>query len=169
MKKLYLKVVLFVIIFSGFAWNSYGQNLIARQGGGTPSFHVELDDAINHSSIGDTLYLPGGYFPLNVPIDKELHFVGAGHNPDSSSVTGVTYIGGVVYLNNGASKSSFTGIYFQTTISVNEVTLTNLTFKRCNLEHFNYNHTYPEIELKYSSFIENVSRWLVYVFNTTFN
>jgi hypothetical protein len=62
------------------------QQLIARQNGGTPHFHTELDDAVNQAVNGDTLYLPGGYFPLTVQIDKELHIVGEGHNPESTRV-----------------------------------------------------------------------------------
>ena len=154
----YLFVTLSFIFILDFPGTGHAQNLIARQTGSTTNFHIELDDAITKASNGDIIYLPGGYFPLNVPIDKELHIIGTGHHPGYSTASGVTYIGGNVYLNAGASRSSFEGIYFQSTISVNEVTLSNLMFKRCILEHFNYNGQHPEIELKYSSFIENVIR-----------
>ena len=49
-------LLIFVTLFS------YGQDLIAVQNGGTPSFYEDLQLAITIAQAGDTLYLPGGSF-----------------------------------------------------------------------------------------------------------
>lgn len=66
------------------------QKLIAIQNGNAPSFYEDVNEAFDNAIEGDTLYFPGGSFNLNRTIDKTLHIIGTGHNPDSSTATGAT-------------------------------------------------------------------------------
>lgn len=145
------------LLLLAFITNSTGQQLIARQHGGTPSFYTDLNQAITEASGGDTLYLPGEAYPLNVHIDKELHLIGTGHHPDSSRVSGISYITNVVYLREGAQKSSFEGLYFPHTITIFDATVTHLSFKRCNIYHLNYSVVFPT-NYMYCTFSENIFR-----------
>ncbi|MEO6977558.1 MAG: hypothetical protein ABI113_04235 [Mucilaginibacter sp.] len=108
---------------------SKGQNLIARQHGGAPTFYMKLPDAIAAAAAGDTLYIPGGGWDA-VSINKKLYLIGVGHNPDSTSVTGRTVVNSI-QLAIGADNGSMTGIY--TTAVTAGGTLVNYTFSRCYL------------------------------------
>ncbi|KAF0130023.1 MAG: hypothetical protein FD155_1809 [Bacteroidetes bacterium] len=90
---------------------SVSQNLIAVQNGGNPNFYIDINAAITNALPGDTIYLPGGSFSLSIPINKELHLVGVGSHPDSTSATNRTIIGGPIYLETGADYGSITGCY----------------------------------------------------------
>ena len=85
-----------VMLLTGSA--AHSQNLIAVQNGNTPAFYTVLDSAIIHAQNGDTVYIPGGTFSLNVPVTKSLHIIGVGHNPDSTLATGKTVINGNLSL-----------------------------------------------------------------------
>lgn len=138
MKKLNFRGLLCLLILSnGFISQVYAQKLIARQGGGSPSFHTSLDEAITQANNGDTLYIPGGYFEVTVPISKELHLIGEGHNPKYSMANGVTYINGTFTIQQEASKSSFHGLNISPYVTLGEGTK-NLLFERCNMAAFNY-------------------------------
>ncbi|MEM7658742.1 MAG: hypothetical protein AAF399_21640 [Bacteroidota bacterium] len=113
------------------------QRRIAVQNGGNPSFYTELDSAIIHAQAGDSIFLPGGIFQTNLDsINKTIHLIGVGHNPDSSQATGRTKILGAVILVNGADFSSFSGIYFEDELIVgtspSNVQVSALKIDQCN-------------------------------------
>lgn len=118
------------------------QNLIAVQNGGTPTFYEKLEDAISNAVAKDTIYIPGGVFQ-NIPentltINKELHLIGAGHHPDSTSVTNPTYIMANIVVVSGASKSSFEGFYltdfsFIAGSSALDEDVDEIIISRCNI------------------------------------
>lgn len=93
---------------------------IVVQGTGTPQTFTDLTSALAAAQPNDKLYFSGGSFisPTAVIIDMPLHFIGAGINPDSTSVTSTTTIttGGNgssdIIFTTAASGSSFTGIRF---------------------------------------------------------
>lgn len=109
--------VLFVLLCATTGINA--QNLIAVQNGGTPSFYQKLDSAIMYTTNGDTLYISGGPFTYNnsisdvIAIDKELHLIGVGHNPDSTSSTNITKISASISFMMGSNKSSLEGIFLE--------------------------------------------------------
>ncbi|MDF1573861.1 MAG: hypothetical protein P1P86_01545 [Bacteroidales bacterium] len=73
----------------------------------------KIDTIINHVEQGDTIYLPGGSIVLSAElrIDKEVHIIGAGHYPDSTSATSFTNISGYnIRFMPVSDNSSFTGI-----------------------------------------------------------
>ena len=86
--KTFVIILLALVAATG---SGFGQNLIAVQNGGEPTFFTELDSAIVNTQNGDTLYLPSGIFKLNQTIDKTLHIIGNGYHPDISTAPGLTY------------------------------------------------------------------------------
>jgi len=103
-----LAIVGFIFLMTGAA---NAQNLIAVQNGGTASIYTTLDLAITHAQNGDTIYIPGGAYTLSMPIEKRIHIIGVGHNPDSTLATGYTRINGDLNLINQASNGSLIGVY----------------------------------------------------------
>ncbi len=87
-----------------------GQNLIAVQNGGAPSFYTILDTALLQAQNGDTVYLPGGTLTCGtITVNKALRIFGMGINGDSSVATKTTQINGSLYLDIEAGGSSLTG------------------------------------------------------------
>lgn len=134
-----------------FCFASHAQNLITVQNGNTPAFYSSLDSAILHSQNGDTIYLPGGTFPLNVSINKRLHIIGVGHNPDSTLATGKTQINGNLSLINEASNGSCIGVIISAQI-ISGANISNYLVKRC--------HVSGGLSIEFTginwSFIENI-------------
>lgn len=152
MKKLALLIAVFIALI---AQGIKGQNLIAVQNGGTASFYTNLDVAISNAQNGDTIYLPGGIFPISVSINKTLHIIGVGHNPDSTLATLYTYIYGNINIDANGSNGSLTGISISGSIISNN-NVTNFLVKRCVFNGLNLtSSTISWI------FIENVIRgWI---------
>jgi len=136
MKKITLQIIIYLMLIAG---GVTAQNLIAVQNGGNPEFYTKLDSAIVHAQNGDTIYLPGGNFTINDSIDKCIHFIGAGHDPDSTNFTERTIISGSrqLILKNGADNGSVSGIYFNSSGYYGEFNIqfigniTNYTISRC--------------------------------------
>ncbi len=88
---------------------AYGQPQIVVQNSNSESVFTDLQTAINSAVSGDYVYLPGAYYDLgNTPltIDKEVHMIGAGFHPDSTSATGFTRINGDINIMTGADNST---------------------------------------------------------------
>lgn len=130
MKPFIFSLFLFVV----GAVSASAQKMIVRQSNGTPHFYTKLDSAITEASANDTIYLPDGYFDLNVPIDKKLHFIGVGHHPKNSETSGVTYIGGSVNfeMHDLSAGSTLQGLYLNHGIVFHEG-VNNLLISRCNV------------------------------------
>jgi len=122
-----LVIILFALVAatgSGFA-----QNLIAVQNGGEPKFYQQVDDAIGNSQDGDTIYIPGGSWYINSPINKRLHIFGVGHHPKETLATARTILN-LVSLNSGASGGTISGCYLNNGMNINE-TMSSFTIYRC--------------------------------------
>ncbi len=94
---------------------------IVVQGAGGPEVFTDFSAAVAAAQANDHIYLSGGTFSFDggLVIDKPLHLIGAGINPDSAQVTGVTTLASItnaepLILTSAASGSSFTGIFFHT-------------------------------------------------------
>ena len=124
--KLYSLAVAFALLIT--AKVSQAQ-VIVVQHGSTGSVYSNIDSAVLAASAGDYLYLSGGLFIVHgingsgndsIHFYKPLHFVGAGCNPDSVFVTGITEIQsavtssnfGAILVGSAADGSTFDGIYF---------------------------------------------------------
>jgi len=114
------------------SFNAKAQKLIAVQNVSSPTFFTLLDTAIVHAQNGDTIYLPGGTFPLTVAVSKRLHIIGVGSVIDSALATGTSRISGNLTLNNNASYGSLVGIYLTGTI-ITGANITNYAVQRCYL------------------------------------
>ena len=89
------------------------QTLIALDhAAGGSQFFNRLDSALVYAENNDIIYIPGGTFNIDdLIIDKGVHLIGAGINPDSSAVTGITILNGTIYILSGADNGSLTGFY----------------------------------------------------------
>jgi len=122
-----LSKITWVVVISCFIpFIGRSQSIIAVQNATGASFYQTLNDAITNAVSGDKIYIPGGNWNLTVPIDKELHIYGVGHDPDSTLATGITSITANLNLTTGADGGSLNGlkcdyIYFGTSTSNNDV------------------------------------------------
>ena len=117
---------------------------IILQSGGTPQVFTTVNAALAAAQPNDKLYFSGGTFldAAGITIDKPLHLIGAGVDPDSANVTGVTILSTngstEITITTAASGSTFTGITFnpsgeiQYGASVADDDPTGLIFQRCS-------------------------------------
>ncbi len=98
---------------------------------GNTALQVAYTAAVN----GDTIYLPGGFFPPPVSFDKRLTIIGAGHHPDSSAVTLTTVISGDIALAENSDGSFFSGFKLngRVILAANNVSASNISFTRINI------------------------------------
>jgi hypothetical protein len=134
-----MRTTIFItMLLAGLANTGRAQNLIAVQNAGTPSFFLKIDEAINSAQNGDTIYIPGGSFGDCI-INKRLHLVGVGHDPDSTKATLMTYIP-YVSFNLGSSGSTLTGIRIGDLIIGNgSDEIKHLIISRCYIGSCNFN------------------------------
>ena len=145
------------------------QQRVALQSNGTSSIFSGSNPflaAYNAAVTGDTIYLPGGNLPFPSIIDKGLVIIGAGHHPDSSSVTNRTILNGNLTISENADGLHLEGIYLTGTLnSSNNHKIDNIVIKRCRLGSFNFNgnRSTPCVNL---SIIESVLDGSLYFDNT---
>jgi len=112
MKKFTSIAIFSFVVFLTIQTNA--QPLIAVQNGGTPTFYTQLPAAIDAAVNGDTIYIPGGTWNPNsdnrFAISKTLHIIGTGHNPTTAQVGGICNLNGDIFLMEGASNGSITGV-----------------------------------------------------------
>ena len=85
--------------------------MVCNPAGTTCTPYNDLTSAYTAATAGDFIYLPAGNFSLGVNITKQVHFIGAGFDPNGSITTGITSIAGNLVLSTGASGSTFEGFY----------------------------------------------------------
>ncbi|MCF8245972.1 MAG: hypothetical protein K9J37_14945 [Saprospiraceae bacterium] len=118
---------LFLFSLALFSLNALGaQSLIAVHHEGQSSFFTDLPPAIDAALDGDTVYLPGGGFQ-SAFLDKPIHLVGVGYNPDSTLATSRTVV--PVILLDGADGASVQGVYINSTLTLGNVE--RVTISRC--------------------------------------
>jgi hypothetical protein len=132
------KTLIIISIFAMSLNASFAQLTIALHHNGQGSYYSSFDSLKNHIQSGDTIYLPGGGFNIgNWNIDKTVHVFGVGHNPDSTTTTGTTYLSGNIILKTGADNSFFQGFYLTGNIifgtNVSDQIVNNTIISRCNL------------------------------------
>lgn len=126
-------IILPLLFISTLCW---GQAQFVVQNASKTEVYTNINDAITNAVAGDTLYIPGGGFTItNTTIDKELHWVGHGHYPDSTKATFQTRIISNLNFNSTCSNSSFEGIYFTGALQFgyDNQDVSNITMKRCRV------------------------------------
>ncbi|KOH47137.1 right-handed parallel beta-helix repeat-containing protein [Sunxiuqinia dokdonensis] len=92
-------------------------------------------DACNAAIAGDTIYLPGGGFSTPGAIDKKLLIYGAGHYPDSTTVTGKTIISGSISLYENADGFHMEGIDLTGSLSTPaNASVNQIVIKYCRIQ-----------------------------------
>lgn len=86
--------------------------VILQHNGNVTAFYnnAAFQNAYAAAVSGDTILLPGGFFPPPEFIDKKLTIIGAGHHPDSAQVTKPTVITGSITLYENADGSFISGM-----------------------------------------------------------
>jgi len=143
-------ILFFVVVMSILMNVANSQNLIVVQNGGIPTFYLQVDSAIIHSQDGDTIYLPGGTWNVSTWINKRLHIIGVGHNPDSTNATFPTKILTPIILSEGASHGTLTGVFLNSTL-VTGLDVSSYTVKRCHLSSLQF-----DVSTSNFTFIENI-------------
>jgi hypothetical protein len=127
------------------------QNQIVAEHQGQTSVFESLAEAVSSAQAGDTLYLSGGNFSANgINFNKPIHLVGAGYDQDSTSATGSTYLGGMLFLQTLSSGCSLEGIYFINGISSDESSiLSNIRIVRCHIPSLVFSGTTSNIVISH--------------------
>lgn len=81
---------------------------------GTTYIFTKFDSAYVYAANGDFIYLPGGNFTANNPINKKLFIYGAGYNIDSSAATSITKMNNLI-IYSGAASGLLEGIQIAST------------------------------------------------------
>jgi len=144
MKQLFF--IISILTVGTFSANAqFSTIMVCSPDGNTCAPYDYLDSALTHAADGDYIYLPGGNFSITDPIDKEVHIIGAGYQPDSAQVTTISYINGDIRLDDSCNGSSFEGFKLQGDF-VATCPLYYLTFRRVqcgNIRIANGNTTDP--------------------------
>lgn len=133
------RIVFISFIALAFCTFSNAQISIVIQNNDKVFESSKIDTIINHIEQGDTIYLPGGNIVLTgeLRIDKEVHIIGAGHYPDSTSATSYTNVSGsVIRFVPGSDNSSMTGVnlYYDLYIGLTlDDPVSNITISRSSL------------------------------------
>jgi len=151
-----MKEIIHITLFTTillFAQSTFAQNLISVQNGNKTSFYLQVDSAITHSQDGDTIYIPGGSWILNKPINKSIHLIGVGYHPDSTNTNFPTTLQGNIVLAEGSSNGSLAGIFLQGVfLGIEGIIANSYTVTRCRITYgFTLYSSNNNI-----SFIENV-------------
>lgn len=105
-------IILILIVNSINAIAQTPQIALVRPNTATTLIFSSLDSAYLMAQDYDEIYLPGGVFDLSDSVKKNIHFFGAGFNPDSSLTTGVTKIRSWMRFGSSANGAVFEGIEF---------------------------------------------------------
>lgn len=160
-----MKTLILTSIILVLGLGASAQNLIAVQNGGTPSFYQQVDDAITNAQNGDTIFIPGGTWNVSRQIDKELHFIGVGHHPDSTRATFATTLIGKLLLKTAASHGSITGVYLNDYISTDSEDVDYYSISRCHIKNgFYFNSTTSNFTI-----LECVLEGIFTAYNTSFS
>lgn len=155
------KVFLFVAMVMSMA--TWAQNIAVVSPSNTTTIYQTLDDAINSSIPGSTIYLPGGGFHINgdTQIDKKLTIMGVSHRADTDNADGATMISGNLNFTDGSSGSAVIGVYISGNINVGTVTdsVTNLTIKYCNLNSIQVKHRQSSGMIVNQCYIRGISNF----------
>lgn len=134
------KVIGMLIVGAGLLLHqAAAQNIIVVQGGGTANFFTYLDSAVSAANAGDTIYVPGYTYNIGtLVIDKQLHLYGVGHHPDSTRLTGQTYLVGNITITTGADGGSLRGIRVSGDLEFGNTTsndnISSYTVQRCYVD-----------------------------------
>jgi hypothetical protein len=149
---LLLVVALFTFCAIGMA-----QNPIAtlQHKGQTKVFNGQSSfaEAYSASETGDTINLSVGGFTPPPSISKGITVVGAGHFPDSPSVSIRTIINGALIIGEGSDNFHFEGLCITDNIYWNNVTINHGTVSRCRFTSFSL-YSYNMSTLNNFSFVE---------------
>ncbi|MBV7439893.1 hypothetical protein KRX57_00495 [Weeksellaceae bacterium TAE3-ERU29] len=124
------KTFTFLVLFCALA--IFAQNrVIAIKGPQTDAIATTLQEAVNLAKANDVIYMPDGIYELET-LDKPVHIIGTGYNPNVEKATSVTRIntdGKTLKITEAASGSILEGAEFHN-IEFTEGKAHDVTMKR---------------------------------------
>lgn len=157
MKKLFFLAALVCGLLVVQTTNAQNPITTLQHAGTTTVFYGQgsLVDAYNTSVNGDTLCLSTGYFTAPTAIAKGIKIIGAGHFPDSTSVSKRTTILTGLTINAGADSLRLEGIYINGDINYAAASSINyVKIIRCRLGNTYFNSSSALASKSYCSFEE---------------
>lgn len=131
-----MKKILSVVVALVATMSISAQRIVVVTGSNTKTCQT-LKDAIDGSSNGSVIYLPGGGFQIHdsVKITKRVTIMGIGHKALSENADGNTVISGNLFFNAGSSNSAVMGCYISGNINIGNdgSSVNNTLVKYCNL------------------------------------
>lgn len=112
--------------------------VVVNAAGTTTGIYYKLTDAIKNATAGSFLYLSGGIYTNNSTeiIDKELHLIGAGYDPESTIATSPTVISNQITFTVTAKGSTLEGLNLNYVV-LND-NLEGIIFRRVYLKSVSY-------------------------------
>ena len=119
-----------------------------------------FQQAYADAADGDTIYLPGGTFAPPSQIARQLVIYGAGHYPDATTETGITFINGDLRLGEGADHLHLEGLHVIGSIMThaNNLSVNNINVVRCFFTTgltFNGDKTNPSTNISFTGCVFN--------------
>lgn len=131
-----MKKILSVVVALVATMSVSAQRIVVVTGSNTKTCQT-LKDAIDGSSNGSVIYLPGGGFQIHdsVKITKRVTIMGIGHKALSENADGNTVISGNLWFNAGSSGSAVMGCYISGDVNIGDgdASIHNVFVKYCNL------------------------------------
>lgn len=132
-----MKRIIICMFVALFATVTVKAQQIAVVTGNTTKMCQTLKDAIEASSNGSVIYLPGGGFQISddVKITKRVSIIGIGHKANGDNADGNTVISGNLFFNEGSDGSAVMGCYISGNVSIgtDSKSVNNILIKFCNL------------------------------------
>lgn len=123
------KILTAALLILFYSSNAQQAPIAIVSASGTTRLTSTLDSAKLLAETNDIIYLPGGNFTgMSDWFTKKVTVIGVGHNPDSTSATGRTYVDGSIGFYPQAAGSIIDGVY----LSGNIYVTTNNKVYRCN-------------------------------------
>ena len=138
-----MKKILSVVVALVATMSVSAQRIVVVTGSNTKTCQT-LKDAIDGSSNGSVIYLPGGGFQIHdsVKITKRVTIMGIGHKALSENADGNTVLSGNLWFNAGSSGSAVMGCYISGNINIgnDKSSVNNVFINYCNLNGIDQNN-----------------------------
>ncbi|MBK6483304.1 MAG: hypothetical protein IPG01_09245 [Chitinophagaceae bacterium] len=163
-----MKIIIVFVSLSLLTDSTMAQQLIALHHSGQALFYTDFVTAVNAAQSGDTVYVPGfSYSNTAVSINKEIHIIGVGHDPDSTLATSFTYLNGSINFTAGSDYSTIEGVRINGGIFFGSYTgenapVNSITIRRCYMitcdfmQYYDQNYQYHPNESQYILFENNI-------------
>lgn len=130
-----------ILLAALFALNTaYARVLTVSNQPGVKAQYTQISAAIAAASTGDKIFVhPSNVTYANFSIDRQVHIIGMGYNPDFPNSQKVQV--NAITMYNAATNAIIEGVYFtyMSNYSTNHKATNNFTVRFCNFDYININ------------------------------